>query len=163
MDTHRQLAHELTFLLRGMKELYARVLEESGLPFELSASFVLGNLDLLGPIRLTRLAQELGLDPSSVSRQVSSLERNGLVAKEKDDSDLRAARLVLTAKGKAAVDTLRTARARELARLMPGWSAEELADLNAALGRLNHDLAVRRERTAAPAELAQRARRERTA
>jgi DNA-binding MarR family transcriptional regulator len=156
MDTYGRLAQELTLLLRVMKGLHARVVEESDLPFEVAGSFVLGRLAVLGPVRLTQLAQELGLDPSSVSRQVSSLERHGLVTKEKDESDLRAQRLVLTEQGHAAVVALREGRARELERLLPGWSERELDDLTTALSRLHHDLAhhdlaARRDRQEQPA------------
>lgn len=136
---------ELTTLLRGMKELHTRVVEASDLPCELAGTFVLGRLAVLGPVRLTQLAQELGLDPSSVSRQVSSLERHGLVAKEKDAGDLRAQQLVLTPAGEAAVAALRAARARELARLLPDWAPAELDGLTALLGRLNTDIATHRD------------------
>jgi DNA-binding MarR family transcriptional regulator len=145
MDAFGRLAGELTSMMRALKELHTRVVEESDHPFEVAGSFVLGRLDVLGPVRLTQLAQELGLDPSSVSRQVSALERNGLVAKEKDPTDLRAQRLLLTDRGRAAVQALREARSRELARLLPGWTAADLDALTAALGRLNTDLATQRE------------------
>jgi DNA-binding MarR family transcriptional regulator len=145
MDAFGRLAGELTSLMRAMKELHTRVVEESDLPCEVAGTFVLGRLAVLGPVRLTQLAQELGLDPSSVSRQVSALERSRLVTKEKDESDLRAQRLVLTDAGLAAVETLRVARARELARLLPGWTDADVDDLTAALGRLNTDLAAHRD------------------
>jgi DNA-binding MarR family transcriptional regulator len=145
MDAFGRLAGELTSMMRALKELHTRVVEESDHPFEVAGSFVLGRLDVLGPVRLTQLAQELGLDPSSVSRQVSALERNGLVAKEKDPTDLRAQRLLLTDRGRAAVQAHREARSRELARLLPGWTAADLDALTAALGRLNTDLVTQRE------------------
>ena len=136
MDEHGRLAMELMTLLRAMKELHTRVVEESDLPCEVAGAFVLGRLSVLGPVRVTQLAAELGLDPSSVSRHVSSLERHGLVVKEKDPADLRAQQLVLTPAGEAAVADLREARARELARLLPDWAPAELVRLTAQLGRL---------------------------
>ncbi len=145
MDEYGRLAMELTTLLRGMKELHTRVVEQSDLPCEVAGTFVLGRLAVLGPVRLTQLARELGLDPSSVSRQVSSLERHGLVAKEQDPDDLRAQQLVLTPKGEQAVATLRQARAKELARLLPAWQQTELDGLTALLERLNNDIAAQRE------------------
>lgn len=144
MDEHARLGMELTTVLRAMKDLHTRVVEDSDLPCEVAGTFVLGRLAVLGPVRLTQLARELGLDPSSVSRQVSSLERHGLVAKEADPDDLRAQQLVLTERGEQAVASLREARAKELARLLPGWSAAELDDLTARLARLNADIAAAR-------------------
>ena len=149
MDEHGRLAMELTTLLKGMKDLHTRVVEESDLPCEVAATFVLGRLAALGSVRLTQLAHELALDPSSVSRQVSALERHGLVVKEKDPGDLRAQQLVLTPAGEAAVAALREARARELQRLLPDWAPAELDALTAQLSRLNTDIAARRETPAA--------------
>jgi DNA-binding MarR family transcriptional regulator len=151
---YERLAGELTLLLRAMKELHSQVVEESDLPCELAGTYVLGRLATLGPVRLTRLAHELGLDPSSVSRHVSSLERHGLVAREKDSSDLRAQQLVLTADGERAVATLKEARARALQQRLPGWSASELDDLTTGLSRLNTDLAAQRDPRAAQQETA---------
>jgi DNA-binding MarR family transcriptional regulator len=154
VDAFGQLAGELTSLLRAMKELHTQVVERSDLPCEVAGTFVLGRLAVSGPVRLTQLAHELGLDPSSVSRQVSSLERNGLVAKERDPRDLRAQQLALTDRGLAAVTSLREARAQALSLLMPGWSDDDLAALTAALGRLNTDLAANRETPGARQETA---------
>jgi DNA-binding MarR family transcriptional regulator len=155
VDAYARLAGELTSLLRAMKELYAQVVEESDLPVELAGTFVLARLAVLGPVRLTQLAMELGLDPSSVSRQVSTLERHGLVTKERDPSDLRAQELALTERGVAAVESLRRARAQALERLLPDWSPSELDHLTASLGRLNTDLAARRETPRVRQETAQ--------
>lgn len=144
MDSHARLWGEFTSLLRGMKEINVRAIEVTGVGCEPAGAVVLGRLDVLGPVRLTDLAHALGLDPSSVSRQVTALERRGWVVRDKDPSDLRAQRLHLTAKGTEIVEELRSARARALAALTPGWSAEHLNDLTDRLARLNHDLEAHR-------------------
>lgn len=144
MDSYPRLASELTALLRGMKDLHAQVVEEAGLPCETAGAIVLSRLQTLGPVRLTVLAAELRLDPSSVSRQVAVLERCGLLSKERDDSDLRAQRLVLTEQGEAAVAQLRAAFARRLAELTPSYRAGEVDDLADRLGRFNAEIAQHR-------------------
>lgn len=144
MDRYQQLASELTLLLRAMKELHSEAVDQADLPVELAGTYVLGRLSALGPVRLTRLAQELGLDPSAVSRHVSSLERHGLVAREKDETDLRAQQLVLTPQGEQAVADLKAARARALKERIPGWTAADLDQLTARLARLNTDLEAQR-------------------
>jgi DNA-binding MarR family transcriptional regulator len=140
MDSYVRLAGELTALLRGMKDLHAHVVERAPVSCEPAGAIVLGRLSVLGPVRLTVLASELGLDPSSVSRQVAVLERAGLLSKERDDSDLRAQRLVLTDAGQAAVETLRASFAERLAELTPGFSAKEVAELADRLARLNTEI-----------------------
>jgi DNA-binding MarR family transcriptional regulator len=145
MESHAQLWGEFAVLLRGMKEINAHVIEATDVRCEQAGAAVLGRLDLLGPVRLTDLAHALGLDPSSVSRQVTALERRGWVARQKDPADLRAQRLHLTDRGVDVVSELRQARAEALAQLTPHWTTEELDDLAGRLARLNHDLEAHRE------------------
>jgi DNA-binding MarR family transcriptional regulator len=145
MDSYTQLWGEFALLLRGLKDINGHVLEATGVRCEQAGAHVLGRLDLLGPVRLTELAHALGLDPSSVSRQVTALERFGLVAREKDPADQRAQRLHLTDKGSDIVAVLRRARAEALERMTPGWSAQDIDDLTDRLARLNHELEVNRD------------------
>ncbi len=144
MDPHSQLWTELGALLRGLKDLNAFAIEESGVRVELSGVTLLGRLALIGPARLTELAASLGLDPSSVSRQVAAVERSGYVAREDDPSDGRATRLVLTAQGREVVDAVHAKRAEALVRLTPGWSDSDVDRLTGLIARLNHDIASHR-------------------
>lgn len=144
MERYARLATELTLLLRAMKALHAHAVEQTHMPCELAGAVVLARLEALGPVRLTELAQALGLDPSSVSRHVTALERAGLVTREKDPTDQRALHLVLTAQGEDAVRALAAARAEALATLTPGWSTEEIDDLADRLARLHTDITAHR-------------------
>jgi DNA-binding MarR family transcriptional regulator len=154
MDSYERLWGEFASLLREMKEINAHSIEITGARCEQAGAAVLGRLDLLGPVRLTDLAGALGLDPSSVSRQVTALERLGWVAREKDPADLRAQRLHLTERGTSVVNDLRRARAEALSQLTPHWTMEEIDDLAGRLARLNHDLEAHRELLAARQETA---------
>jgi DNA-binding MarR family transcriptional regulator len=144
VDAYARLAGELTLLLRAMKDLHVQALEQTRMPCELAGAVVLARLEALGPVRLTELAQALGLDPSSVSRQVTALERAGLVAREKDPTDQRALHLVLTDAGAAAVHALVLARAEALAALTPGWTTSEIDDLTDRVARLHTDITAHR-------------------
>jgi DNA-binding MarR family transcriptional regulator len=145
MDSYARLWSEFSCLLRGLKELNGHVLEHADVRCEVAGSAVLSRLELLGPVRLTALANALGLDPSSVSRQVAGLERSGWVAREEDPDDRRAQRLQLTAAGRRVVATLQRERAAALARLTPDWSGHQIDELTARLARLNTDLEANRE------------------
>ena len=144
MDGYARLAGELTLLLRVMKDLHAYALEQTHLPCELAGAVVLARLEALGPVRLTELAAALGLDPSSVSRQVTALEKEGLVAREKDPTDQRALHLVLTERGTSAVGALRQVRAEALATLTPDWTSTEIDDLTDRVARLRTDITAHR-------------------
>jgi DNA-binding MarR family transcriptional regulator len=142
MDSHAHLWTEFGALLRSLKELQVHAIDAAGVRVELAGVHVLGRLSLLGPVRLTELAASLGLDPSSVSRQVSSVEKAGLVSREEDPHDRRATRLLLTDKGAQVVASVQDKRAQALKRLTPGWSNAELDALTTQIARLNHDLAA---------------------
>lgn len=144
MSSHVRLWGEFVTLLRGMKDLSAHAIAGSGVRIELAGAHLLGRITELEPVRLTELAAGMGLDPSSVSRQVTALERSGWVLREEDPTDRRASRLVLTDAGRDVVAALAVARAEALARLTPTWSDAELDALAAGLARLNHDLSTHR-------------------
>ncbi len=146
MDGRTRLLAELSSALRGMKDLSAHAIEVSDLRIELAGAHVLGRLSALGPVRLTALACALGLDPSSVSRQVTSLERSGWVRREDDPDDRRATRLHLTPAGQEVVDQISAVRAASLARVTPDWTDTDLDALADQLARLNHDLDDHRTR-----------------
>lgn len=82
------------------------------------------------------LAAHLSITAPSATSLVSGLVRDGLVAREIDARDRRASRLVLTAKGKAAL-ARKFARGTELlAPLFAPLSSEELATFTRLLSRL---------------------------
>jgi DNA-binding MarR family transcriptional regulator len=89
------------------------------------------------PLRLSELAQVLGVDLSTVSRQVASLEREQLVERTPDPSDRRAAVVGLTTDGRHALEQLRSAARARLTDVLADWSEAERAELARALTRFN--------------------------
>lgn len=154
MDSHAVLWGEISALVRGLKDLNNSAIAAAGLRLEAAGVHVIGRLAVLGPVRLTELAAALGLDPSSVSRQVSAVEKAGYVRREADPSDGRATRLVLTEKGHAAAASVQEKRAQALKVLTPGWSDHDSEELAALLARLNHDLTANAHRLGAVLETA---------
>ena len=144
MTSHERLFGEFVVLVRGLKEINNEAIELTGERIEVAGTAVLSRLELLGPSRLTDLAAALGLDPSSVSRQVAAVERSGWVTREPDPDDRRASRLLLTDAGADLVRRLRTHRAAILARLTPGWTDADLDRLADLLHRLNLDVEAAR-------------------
>ncbi len=85
-----------------------------------------------GPVRLGDLAEREGVTPTTLSRIVTALEREGFVERRTDPADRRAALLTATAAGTDAVDELLSRRADVLVARMANLTAEDLAAL--ALG-----------------------------
>jgi DNA-binding MarR family transcriptional regulator len=90
-----------------------------------------------GPLRASDLVVRLGLDKSTVSRQVSTLVDLGLVDRAADPADGRAQVLTPSAEGSARLSGIRDARRARWEADMADWPAEDVATLAELLGRLN--------------------------
>lgn len=140
------LAQEFAVLVRGLRELHGSVVARCDPPLEAASAVLLGRVEQLAPVRLTDVSCSLGLDVSTVSRQVSALVARGWVVREPDPQDQRAHVLTLTDEGAATVASLRATRTEVLSRLLPDWSSQDLAALTTLLARLNRDLAAGSDR-----------------
>ncbi len=90
------------------------------------------------PIRVTLLADQAGLDASTVSRRVADLQEKGLVTRAVDTEDQRASLLDLTPRGRQLLASLREARRSLLEEALADWSTQDvqaLADMLLRLGR----------------------------
>ena len=90
-----------------------------------------------GPIRLTDLAQNIGVGKPSVSRQIAFLESIGLVFKEADPLDGRAQSIRLTEKGEEKMHQVQDARRQDFRERLAAWPVEELRTLAEYMAKLN--------------------------
>lgn len=86
---------------------------------------VLSALARTGPRSAADLAPDAGLDRSGVTRRASRLEEAGLVRREPDPSDRRAALLVLTERGERTVEELRRRLATHITESLSSWPPGE--------------------------------------
>ena len=98
--------------------------------------WVLAKLASLAPIRLSDLSVAVDLDPSTVSRHIKALWKAGLVGRESDPDDRRAALLSPTEAGNAALEASRRLRLRALADSMSNWPESDRGMLVELLERL---------------------------
>lgn len=110
---------------------HADFVRRAGLEASLSRgeSFLLAEIVARGPIRPSELARSTGLDRSIASRQVDGLERAGLVRREPDPTDGRAALLEATGRGRSVVDRLRAERERWLEGIVSSLDPDDVAEL----------------------------------
>ncbi len=101
--------------------------------------WVLAKLASLAPIRLSDLSVALELDPSTVSRHIKTLWHAGLVGRESDPGDRRAALLTPTDAGRQALEASRSLRLQALADSMAGWPEADRSLLVELLERLVAD------------------------
>src|SRR5579863_8372974 len=90
------------------------------------------------PLRMTELADHLGIVPRSVTTVIDALEEAGLVRREIDPRNRRAIRLHLTDRGLAVRDDMREARRRaaeDLLRRCPPANARRSGNCSACWTR----------------------------
>lgn len=97
----------------------------------------------LGPTRLSDLAGEIGLDASTVSRHVRSLEQGGYVTRTADPDDGRATLLNVAPAGREALAAALARFRAALTSALSEWDDKDRATLTALVGRLGDDLAAR--------------------
>ncbi|SEQ54942.1 MarR family transcriptional regulator [Arthrobacter sp. OV608] len=94
-------------------------------------------------VRVGGIARNLGVRVPSATEQIIKLERAGLARREPDPHDSRAVRVVLTAKGRAAVDSANARRNAVMAGILSSLSEQDRQALAAALpviGKINASL-----------------------
>ncbi|MBT2533656.1 MarR family transcriptional regulator [Arthrobacter sp. ISL-48] len=137
MNTSEQHNRALQALARDFREALrhgvylVRRLDADG---ELSAA-QLSTLKMLldDGIRVGEIARNLGVKVPSATEQIIKLERAGLARREPDPDDSRAVRVILTAEGRAAVDSANERRNAVMAGILSSLSDQDRRALAAAL------------------------------
>lgn len=109
----------------------------------------LRGLERYQPITVSALARRLGLDLSTVSRQLCPLEEEGLVQRATDPDDGRVATLSLTPKGRRLLDRVTTAVLEDFDAALADWSPADRSQLATLLNRFRDRFATLRAAEAA--------------
>jgi len=115
--------------LMNRPERDAQLLELAGLTLERALFPLLVGIERRGPIGVVELADGIGRDYTTVSRQVARLEQLGLVERRALPTDKRVREAAITAKGKAATDALDRAREKMALSLLKDWTREDFDNL----------------------------------
>jgi DNA-binding MarR family transcriptional regulator len=105
------------------------LISEAGIPLDRALFPLLVSVERFGPIGVVELADRIGRDYTTVSRQVAKLESLGLVARRDNDADRRVREAVITPKGKAMTDLVDAARDRMGRAIFESWNAQDIAEL----------------------------------
>lgn len=104
----------------------------------LPESSALSRLSHHGPITAAQLAKLEQISPQSIGATLQALEAKKLIERAPDPTDGRRMILSLTAAGRGMVHSKRSARTEQLTRALAALTAEERAQLLAALPALDH-------------------------
>ncbi|HCT2144056.1 TPA: MarR family transcriptional regulator [Raoultella ornithinolytica] len=82
-----------------------------------------------GPVGVVELADSLGRDYTTVSRQVKKLEAQELALKQPNIHDRRISEVTLSEQGKTVIERIAVARTRLMNQVLAEWSEEEVEAL----------------------------------
>ena len=132
-----QIERGLTTIVRwgNLPRVRERFTAVAGMDLDRASYAVLFRLEE-GPARLSDLAQRVGVDISTLSRQVHHLEAAGLVGRSVMEEDRRAALLSVTGEGRELVERIRQAKRAVITEMLAGWTQDEREELARVLNRL---------------------------
>lgn len=145
-----EVADTITELMRSFQRVKARYLAQAEHDVEWSGQVVLRLLANHGPMRASEIAGSLHSDPSTVSRQVATMVKDGLLQRQADPEDGRASILALTDKAGAVIAEHDRVRLTHFAEMLSDWSLSDLSRFAALLQRFTADF-ERSTATLAPA------------
>lgn len=105
------------------------LIEEAGIPLDRALFPLLVGIERFGPIGIVEMADRVGRDYTTVSRQVSKLESLGLVERQASAADRRLREAVITPMGKAMTDLVDAARERLVSPIFETWDAHDVDEL----------------------------------
>jgi len=105
------------------------MIREAGIPLDRALFPLLVGIEKLGPIGVVDIADRVGRDYTTVSRQVSKLEELGLVRRESSAADRRIRMAAVTSRGKEMTDLVDAARERMGRKIFASWKQTEMDEL----------------------------------
>lgn len=132
------------FLIGRIKEHYKAFLEKE-LKKRGMKDFVTSHADIIGALRkngeltMSRIADKINKDRSTVTALVSKLENLGYVNQRKNEADNRSSFLSLTEKGKKLIPEIQSISSVLFEKAVEGISEEEWSDFRKVLEKLHRN------------------------
>ncbi|MFC4032743.1 MarR family winged helix-turn-helix transcriptional regulator [Streptomyces polygonati] len=148
MSNPPETSAELLERLQHQVAVFARRAEQTRLggvgkarnSMDRAAYLLLNRLDREGPMGVKALAEAMGIDSSTVTRQVAPLVDSGLVKRTSHPEDGRAVVLALSPRGRGRLDEVRDSRRALMAEVTGEWTAQEREMFTDLLVRFNTSL-----------------------
>ncbi|WP_298271289.1 MarR family winged helix-turn-helix transcriptional regulator [uncultured Bradyrhizobium sp.] len=106
-----------------------QMVREAGISLERALFPLLVVIERRGPIGVVELADRVGRDYTTVSRQIAKLENLGLVARQAGAGDRRVREAIVTPKGRTMTDAVDAARERLADAVFTGWDMRDVQEL----------------------------------
>lgn len=132
----RALEHELAFLVRRLEAARRRNNDE----LERAHYLLLLLLEEQDSQSVGSLAEQVNLDASTVTRQITAMQQNGLVDKNPNPDDRRGGFMAITDKGREAIARTRLKRLGRVERSFHDWDDDERLEFARLMARFNREL-----------------------
>jgi DNA-binding MarR family transcriptional regulator len=136
-DLLERLQHQVALFARRAEQTRLGGVGKARNSMDRAAYLLLNRLDNEGPMGVKALAEGMGIDSSTVTRQVAPLVDSGLVKRTSHPEDGRAVVLALSPRGRSRLDEVRQSRQQLMAVVTDGWSEDERETFCELLGRFN--------------------------
>ncbi|HEX5406441.1 MAG TPA: MarR family winged helix-turn-helix transcriptional regulator [Pseudonocardiaceae bacterium] len=102
---------------------------------------LLRTLERIGPASINTIAAAVGLDGSTVTRQVAAMKELGLVERATNPGDRRSCIISPTSDGRAVMRQMRRQRRSNLDAVTSDWTDDDRSALGRLLAKLNDSIA----------------------
>jgi DNA-binding MarR family transcriptional regulator len=137
-DLHDALLDIIGFMSRPEPDV--ELMSDMAMPLERALLPLLVRIDRRGPIGVVELADLVGRDYTTVSRQVARLDELGLVVRRAGTRDKRVREAEVTELGREMADAIDRMREQIVGELMADWTNAERRDLARLLKRMAADM-----------------------
>ncbi|MCA1223055.1 MarR family winged helix-turn-helix transcriptional regulator [Streptomyces sp. 8L] len=138
-DHTSQLAEGVERLMHLFFKARQQMLDKARNDVDWSTFLLMGAVVAQGPLRVKELAELVQSDPSTVSRHVAQLVRDGFLERHADAVDGRASLVTATEKAREAVDARKHRRNQHYEQMLHSWEDSERGRLAALLSRFADD------------------------
>jgi DNA-binding MarR family transcriptional regulator len=129
---------EMAVLARALERLNRR--SEIYRDLDRASYLIARTLETTGPVSINGLASVLGLDSTTVTRQVATMEIRRLLLRRVDPDDGRVSLISLSQTGYRKMRAVQLARKERIATLLRDWTENDRRELGRLLARFNDEL-----------------------
>ncbi len=137
IELYERLQHEVALFARRAEQTRLGGVGKARNSMDRAAYLLLNRLDREGPMGVKALAEGMGIDSSTVTRQVAPLVESGLVKRTSHPEDGRAVVLALSPRGEARLAEVRASRRALMAVVTEDWNSAEREAFCELLSRFN--------------------------
>lgn len=137
-ELHAALVQIVGVMNRPQRD--AQMIHAAGITLDRALFPLIVLIGRMGPIGVGELADRVGRDYSTVSRQVAKLETLGLVYRQAAERDRRVTEASITAEGQAMNGAIDAAREKLALQIFRQWSDEDVSSLAKLMTRFAKEL-----------------------